>query len=489
MIPKESISRKFLITVLVITTSVIVLLAAISIYVEYNDYKKECELITDTYINEQEAIVKYEVERVVNFIEFRIKNSYFSQDTIRKITLEQLKQIRFPNKGKDPGIFFVKSYDGIQMLSVSKPEIEGKDVSGFTDPDGINTHDLFMSIVNESDGGFANYSWFNPVTEKVHKKRSYIKGIPDLHWYIGAGFWFEDINSVIDAKSAILKKEVQIYIIFLVLVIIILYLIIFIVSRNISRKISDNFNRFFLFFSKASTEHVFIKKENLHYSEFNNLADSANQMISQNKQAVEELKEKTSFIDRIIDSSALSMWISDEKGTVIRANSACLEFFGATGEEVIGKYNLFKDSEIKTKGFMPDIRKVFENGEVVSIMIDYDLSEVDHVDVINATHKIVKSTFTPIIDRNGKVTNVIVQAIDLTDIKEAETELKKHRDNLEELVKERTKELEVKNEKLQENVIELERYHKLFVYREFRIKELRDKVEELEKSDNEKKRE
>ncbi|MBW2616938.1 MAG: hypothetical protein JRD02_12290, partial [Deltaproteobacteria bacterium] len=44
---------------------------------------------------------------------------------------------------------------------------------------------------------------------------------------------------------------------------------------------------------------------------------------------------------------------------------------------------------------------------------------------------------------------------------------------LEELVKERTAELEEKN-------AELERMNDLFVGREFRIKELRDRVKELE---------
>ena len=62
---------------------------------------------------------------------------------------------------------------------------------------------------------------------------------------------------------------------------------------------------------------------------------------------------------------------------------------------------------------------------------------------------------------------------DITEQKKAEDELKKHREHLEELVKERTAELELKN-------AELERFNKLFVGREFRIKELRDKVKILE---------
>jgi len=57
--------------------------------------------------------------------------------------------------------------------------------------------------------------------------------------------------------------------------------------------------------------------------------------------------------------------------------------------------------------------------------------------------------------------------------KQAEEELKKHRERLEELVKDRTTELK-------EKVVELERMNDLFVGREFRIKELRNRVKELE---------
>ena len=65
----------------------------------------------------------------------------------------------------------------------------------------------------------------------------------------------------------------------------------------------------------------------------------------------------------------------------------------------------------------------------------------------------------------------------LDERKQAEAELANHRDHLEELIKKRTSELEEKN-------AQLERFNKVFVGREFRIKELRDKVKELEKKLN-----
>ncbi|MBU4484768.1 PAS domain S-box protein, partial [bacterium] len=144
--------------------------------------------------------------------------------------------------------------------------------------------------------------------------------------------------------------------------------------------------------------------------------------LVRSRKAEEALKEKTNFLDQIIETSALSMWISDKTGTAIRTNPACLEFFGASEEEVVGKYNLFKDVVIEKKGFMPVVKDVFEKGKPANIIIDYDFGDVDHVDVKNATHKIIQTVLTPVLDNNKLVSNVIVQAIDITEIKKSEEE-------------------------------------------------------------------
>jgi len=81
--------------------------------------------------------------------------------------------------------------------------------------------------------------------------------------------------------------------------------------------------------------------------------------------------------------------------------------------------------------------------------------------------------YYPYIEKNGNVSGIVVSSRDITDNKLAEEELKKHREHLEDLVKLRTEELEEKNK-------ELERFNNLFIGREFRIKELRDKVKILE---------
>ena len=61
-----------------------------------------------------------------------------------------------------------------------------------------------------------------------------------------------------------------------------------------------------------------------------------------------------------------------------------------------------------------------------------------------------------------------------TELHRQKTEIEDHKDNLEKLVNERTIEL-------QEKIDQLEHYHKLFISREFRIKELRDELKDLKK--------
>lgn len=75
--------------------------------------------------------------------------------------------------------------------------------------------------------------------------------------------------------------------------------------------------------------------------------------------------------------------------------------------------------------------------------------------------------------KGDRVVKVVGNIMDITESKQAAEELEKHREHLEELVKERTAELEEKN-------AELERMNEVFTGREFRIKELRDRVRELE---------
>ena len=77
-------------------------------------------------------------------------------------------------------------------------------------------------------------------------------------------------------------------------------------------------------------------------------------------------------------------------------------------------------------------------------------------------------------DDKGNPKRMVGIHVDINDIKQAEKELAKHRDHLEKLVRERTAELEEKTR-------DLERFNKLFVDRELRMAELKERIGTLEK--------
>ncbi|MCF7918293.1 MAG: PAS domain S-box protein [Candidatus Cloacimonetes bacterium] len=84
-----------------------------------------------------------------------------------------------------------------------------------------------------------------------------------------------------------------------------------------------------------------------------------------------------------------------------------------------------------------------------------------------------------IFNEDGELLHLNGTIIDITERKNTELELHNYRQHLEDMVKARTKELEEKNQKLEE-------FNRLFVGREFRIKDLRDEIKELKRQLEEK---
>ena len=178
-------------------------------------------------------------------------------------------------------------------------------------------------------------------------------------------------------------------------------------------------------------------------------------------EALRESEEKyRSLVERSIDGILI---IQD--GLIRFANSRLGEIWGGSVEELLETpviNHIHPDERDK-------VMKLYERrmaDEKVHPIYETVLLRKDGTPVhteINAN----------VIRYNGKPAD-LVMVRDITEHKKAEEELRKHRDNLEELVKERTAELEKKN-------AELERMNRLFVGREVRMVELKKKIAELER--------
>jgi len=182
--------------------------------------------------------------------------------------------------------------------------------------------------------------------------------------------------------------------------------------------------------------------------------------ITERKQAEEDLKENEEKFKSYIHYSPLGVFIVDEKGKFVEVNTAASELTG------------FKIDELLTMS-------------IPNLFTDETLSEaINHFEQVKQVGE--ATVDIPYIHKNGSISHWIVSAVkltdnkflgfvtDITELKSAQEEITTLNSELEIKIEDRTTELKVK-------IDELERMNKLFIGRELRIKELRDKIEELNK--------
>ena len=147
--------------------------------------------------------------------------------------------------------------------------------------------------------------------------------------------------------------------------------------------------------------------------------------ITERKQIMNTLQTSASFLNNVINQSPYPMWISDDKGTLIRINQACLNLLHITEDEVVGKYNILKDNIVEEQGLMPLVRQVFETGETKRFELKYNSSQLKHLQLARFSSLTLDVTVFPIKDANGKITNAVIQHIDITERKLAEEAVRK----------------------------------------------------------------
>jgi PAS domain S-box-containing protein len=186
--------------------------------------------------------------------------------------------------------------------------------------------------------------------------------------------------------------------------------------------------------------------------------------ITERKKADEEIKSKEKQFRTLIESAGDAMFLADfETNQIILVNNQACINLGYDKEELLSK----KVSDLDPY-FVPN--KHHEN--IWGKMIPGQIQTLEVVHQRKDGSRFPVEIRTGLITFNGKKA-ILGFARDVSERKQMEEELKKHHEKLEHLVKERTKELELKNK-------ELNNAMKVFVGRELKITELQNKLNAME---------
>ncbi len=162
--------------------------------------------------------------------------------------------------------------------------------------------------------------------------------------------------------------------------------------------------------------------------------------ITERKQAQENLEAERARLQAVLDSIPVAVWFTDKNGRMIQANKAVENVWGGKAilVEGIDQYDQYKGwfadtgKPIKTHDWA--LARAIEKGETTT-------GEVINILRFDGKHGTLLNSASPVLDRQGNIIGGVVVALDITERKRAEDQLKKFNETLEQRVSERTQQL------------------------------------------------
>lgn len=145
-----------------------------------------------------------------------------SGDSARRLAAERIGQIRYGDEYKD--YFWIITREPVMVMHPYRPELEGTNLTGYTDPGGKALFAEAAALVEKQGEGYVDYLWqWKDDSARIVPKLSYVKGFDPWGWIVGTGIYLEDVRLEIGRLQnrllrvvlviALLILSIQLYII------------------------------------------------------------------------------------------------------------------------------------------------------------------------------------------------------------------------------------------------------------------------------------
>lgn len=258
------------------------------------------------------------------------------QNDIQQQVLQRLSSIRFGENG----YIFINTYDGIALLMDGEIKKETVSVWELEDPKGVKVIQEERKAVDNPNGDFIYYSWRKLKSNDVFPKTSFVKGVPEWKWMVGAGVYIDEIDSEIafqkDSLHKNLKKRVFTSLLILIGIIIVVYL----VARRISYRIKDDFDSFTQKLATAVESGEMLNESDFSIYDIKNAIDSINVIIYNKIIAERLLKENEVRFRTLFENVPVLITILDARFHIRLGNKEMKSFCQNLTKNLISKQNL-----------------------------------------------------------------------------------------------------------------------------------------------------
>lgn len=261
----------------------------------------------------------------------------FTLDVKEKV-LQRISTMRFGENG----YIFINTYDGIALLMDGEVKKDKVSVWELEDPSGVKVIQEERKAVENPEGDFIYYSWRKLNTDEVFPKMSFIKGIQEWEWMVGAGVYIDEIDADIEKSRAELHKSLQrrVYVAAAVLVFVIA--IVFFIAKRVSLRIHNNFESFTDKLTKAVESGEMLNENDFSIHDIKNTIESINGIIYNKIIAERLLKENEIRFRTLFENVPVYIAVIDSNFNIRLSNNEMKSFSSTIEHNIVNKLNLLE---------------------------------------------------------------------------------------------------------------------------------------------------
>lgn len=153
-------------------------------------------------LDDREQKTKEIVESALSIVQHyqnEAQSGALTQLEAKEAALEAVRAIRYG----ESGYVWINAIDGTMIMHPMKPQLNGSNVLGVEDPNGVALFVEMVELAKDQGAGFVEYMWDKPGYETPQPKVSYVERFGPWDWVIGTGIYIDDVAAVFQ-KNAIM---------------------------------------------------------------------------------------------------------------------------------------------------------------------------------------------------------------------------------------------------------------------------------------------